>query len=119
MLSLKFSEGIEGVSLMGTLNELNKRGELVGGISSTLINFNEQWLEFFSNWVLLKLSLVVWEGFELSDKLDFESKLSVWILHDSVSVQMISFEGWSHKYFELLALEANGKSCFLCEKIVP
>lgn len=70
LLFLKFSKGIEGVSLMGTFNGLNKGGELVGGISLTLIRFNEQLLEFSSNWVLLKLFLVVWERFELSDKLD-------------------------------------------------
>ena len=46
LLSLEFSKGIEGVSLMGKLNWLNKRGELVGGISSTLMDFNEQLLEF-------------------------------------------------------------------------
>ena len=49
LLFPKFSRGIERVSLMGTLNGLNKRGELVGGISSTLMDFNEQLLEFSSS----------------------------------------------------------------------
>ena len=49
LLFLKFSEGTEGVPLMGTFNGLNKGGELVEGISSTVIGFNEQLLDFSSN----------------------------------------------------------------------
>ena len=38
--------GIKGVSLMSMLKGLNKGGELIWGISLTLMDFNEQLLEF-------------------------------------------------------------------------
>jgi len=40
----------------------------------------------------LKLSSVVWERFELSDKLDSESELSDWLLEDGLSTQSTSVE---------------------------
>ena len=91
--------GIKGVSLMGMLKGLHKGGELIWGVSLTLMVSNVQLLEFSLDWVLLRLSLVVGERFELSDKLDFESKLSGWILHDDMSMQSISFEGGFSKVF--------------------
>jgi len=86
---------------MGTFNGLNKGVELIGGISSTLMGFNEQLLEFSPDWVLLKLSLVVWERFELSDKLDSEFELSDWVLQDGLPVQSTSFQGVFSKVFRI------------------
>ena len=62
---------------MGMLQGLNKGGEFVLWI---LEDSNELLLEFSPNWVLLKLPLVVWIRFELSDKPDSEYELLGWLL---------------------------------------
>ena len=81
------------------LKRLNKGGELIWGIFSTLMDYNEQLLEFSSDWVLLKLSSIVWIIVEFSEALDSKSKLSGWILHDELSGQSAFFEGVFSKLF--------------------
>ena len=98
--------GIEGASLMGILTGLNKGGELVWGI---LEDSNEWLLEFSPNWALLKLSLVVSIGLEFFETLDSESELSVWILHNGLSVQCTSFEGGLSEVFWISYLGEEAK----------
>ena len=97
--------GIKGVSLMGILKGLNKGGELTWGISSTLIDSREQLLEFSPDWVLLKLSLIVWIIFEFFEMLDSESELSVNHWKMVCHYKMFPLKENFQNFFEFLALK--------------